>query len=72
MSKNILDDILTLPQVAESVGTSEQNIRELISNKRVPEYLYSYKVSKNKRRGIYIFLIEFVEYYEKNLRKRIN
>lgn len=64
-----LDNVLILPQVAEKIKTSEQNIRDLISRKRIPEYLYSYKKAEGKGKGIYVFSIEFIEYYEKNLKK---
>ena len=66
---NILDEILLLAQVAEKIGTSEQNIQDLINRKRIPEYLFTYLKAENKSRGVYIFNKEFLEYYERNLKK---
>jgi hypothetical protein len=66
---NILDQILLLAQVAEKIGTSEQNIQDLINRKRIPEYLFTYLKAENKSRGVYIFNKEFLEYYEIKLKK---
>jgi len=64
-----LKSILTLSQVAEKTATSEQNIQDLISRERIPKCFYEYKKAENKKRGIYIFSSEFLEYYNKNLKK---
>lgn len=69
MSKNFLEDVLTLAQVSEKINTTNQNLYDLIDRNRIPTYLYMYKKADRQKRGVYIFSSEFLEYYEKNLKK---
>lgn len=69
MDKNILSKVLTLAQVSEKINTTNQNLYDFIDRNRIPTYLYEYKKADKQKRGVYIFHIDFLEYYEKNLKK---
>ena len=68
LSKNLLDKILILSEVADIIGTTESNILDLIKRERIPQSYYRLKKSKRKKRGVYIFDESIIEYHEKNLK----
>lgn len=69
MNKTILNKVLILSEVAEMIGTSEQNLTDMIKNGRVLGCHYRLRKAKNKSRGTYIFHEDFLEYYNNHIRK---
>lgn len=70
---NLLDNVLSISELAYELGTSTANIRDMIIRGRIPQSYYRQPQWKdedgNTRKGAYIFLKSFIEYYEKNLKK---
>jgi hypothetical protein len=67
MTKNILDDIMVISEVAEATGTTASNIRHLIGRGRIPQFYYRLKKSSYDKKGAYVFHKSFIEYHKKNL-----
>ena len=70
---NILDEVLSISELAFKLGTSTANIRDMIIRGRIPPSYYRQPQwedgNGNIRKGAYIFLKSFIEYYENNLKK---
>lgn len=70
MAKSFLDKVLILSEVAEKTGTTEANILKLIERNRIPLCYFRLRKSSTKKLGTYIFDESFIEYHEKNLKKK--
>ena len=71
-NKDIHYLVLTLSEVASKIGTSDANIRGMIKREAIPHCYFrqaEWEENGKIKKGTYLFRIDFIEYYEKMLKK---